>query len=324
MERVLAGRRLDRHEAAIRSGRQILVRAALLELERLRTPSLFEPPLPHGYGRRAVEYLARHGEPFSRLLELVAGDEVPPALATDLFAVELAGASPAALGRAWTRLEAEAATVVEDLVQLETVTAEARRSVVAPSASGLLQRIWFREEGGGSAAEEARESVPLAEVEPFVNAVPWYESVEDAIERLGEPEERSQDMARQQPGSYRWTPIDGRFRPAADLFVVPLELRALERRAAIGASCLFRLVSGAWRPTPGRLVLVRHRDILDPELGGSTTVRLWDGLAPRAGEWGEMRVVLRPASDDPGFGPMELSVDEGDLDLIAEMVEVLG
>lgn len=323
MEGVLAGRRLDRRRAAIRSGREILVRAALVELERLRTPGLFEPPLPHGHGRRAVEYLARHGEPFSRLLELVARDDVPPALATDPRAAELAGASPAALGRAWARLESEAISVVEDLAQLEVVTAEALGTVVAPSTSGLLQRSWFRAEDGAFPARETRELVPLDEVRPFANAVPFYETVDEAAERLGEPEERSQEAARQHPGGYRWTGIDGRLRPATDLFVVALELRALERRVPVGSFCLFRMVAGGWRPSPGRLVLVRHRDILDPELGGSTTVRLWDGFVPQAGEWEGLRAVLRPASSDPRFGPLELSMDEGDLDLIAEMVEIL-
>lgn len=69
---------------------------------------------------------------------------------------------------------------------------------------------------------------------------------------------------------------------------------------------------------------MRHRDILDPELGDSLTLRIWDGAVAQGGDWGGLRIVLRSASNDARFGPIVLEIEEGDLDLIAEVVEILG
>ncbi len=106
------------------------------------------------------------------------------------------------------------------------------------------------------------------------------------------------------------------------MFVTQVVGRSMEPRIPDGAWCLFRsLVEGTRQ---GRVVLVQHRDIHDPETGGSYTVKRYGSRkeSDGAGSWRHSEIRLVP--ENPEFPPIILrDVRDDEFHVIAEMVEVL-
>jgi hypothetical protein len=76
----------------------------------------------------------------------------------------------------------------------------------------------------------------------------------------------------------------------------------------------------------GKIVLVQHRSIEDPDTGGHYTIKIYQSekVASEDGGWQHSRITLKPYSNDPNYKPIVLEVENGDeVAVIAEMVEVL-
>ena len=86
--------------------------------------------------------------------------------------------------------------------------------------------------------------------------------------------------------------------------------------------CLFRsTVTGSRQ---GRIVLVEHRSIHDPETGGSYTVKRYESEKEPDGEGGWRHQAIRLLPENPEFEPFVLKgTSEGEVSVIAELVEVL-
>ncbi len=121
-----------------------------------------------------------------------------------------------------------------------------------------------------------------------------------------------------------WVALSGRTQPSQGLFVAQVVGESMNRRIPNGAWCLWRASPGGTRQ--GKIVLAQHRDILDPELGGRYTVKLYDSdkIPSEDGGWVHSVVRLKPDSTDPSFETIILeSLEEGELTIVAELVEVL-
>ena len=71
---------------------------------------------------------------------------------------------------------------------------------------------------------------------------------------------------------------------------------------------------------------MEHRDIADPDLGGSFTLKIWQSAKTEGadGSWQHDEILLRPDSTDSVYEPIRLSSNsDGDVRAIAELVEVL-
>jgi SOS-response transcriptional repressor LexA len=92
-------------------------------------------------------------------------------------------------------------------------------------------------------------------------------------------------------------------------------------RISSGAWCLFRSPVEGTRQ--GKVVLVEHHDIDDPETGGRYTVKRYRSHKTTDPEgWRHVEVRLEPAN--PAFRPIVLrETDEGAVRVVAELVEVL-
>jgi len=143
------------------------------------------------------------------------------------------------------------------------------------------------------------------EAEPFVNCIPLY-SLAAAAGSFGDA---------QTPEAEAWVAPNGRVRPASGLFVAQVVGESMNRRIPNGAFCIFRTpVEGS---RTGRVLLVQHREISDPDTGGSYTVKLYERVSPDA-------VLLTPETDVDGYEPIEVNAPADDVRVIAELVEVLG
>ena len=106
------------------------------------------------------------------------------------------------------------------------------------------------------------------------------------------------------------------------MFVARVVGRSMEPLIPDGAWCLFRSpVEGSRQ---GRVVLVEHHDIHDPETGASYTVKRYqsDKTEDATGGWRHTEIRLKP--ENPEFVAIVLrNVPEGEVRVVAELVEVL-
>jgi len=157
--------------------------------------------------------------------------------------------------------------------------------------------------------------VPPEEVEPYVNAVPLFD-LEAAAGDFSDFQ-HVEDCTWVRPPDY--------VRPSEGLFIARVVGESMNRRIPNGAWCLFQRPGGGTRE--GRIVLVQHRDIQDPDTGGSYTVKRYHGEKrddPDTG-WRHARIVLSPESNDARYEPITLEGDlAADFQVVGEFRAVIG
>ena len=74
----------------------------------------------------------------------------------------------------------------------------------------------------------------------------------------------------------------------------------------------------------GKTVLVQLRDAIDPETGERYTLKRYESKKVRDGDsWRHTEITLKPIN--PEFEPIVLThADEGEVAVVAELVEVVG
>ncbi len=126
-------------------------------------------------------------------------------------------------------------------------------------------------------------------------------------------------------GADDWVALPDWVRPQSGLFVAQVIGESMNRRIPNGSWCLFRANPAGTRE--GKIVVVQHRSISDPETGGRYTVKVYESekVPTEDGGWRHKRITLRPDSDRPGFESIEISVHEGQEGflVVAEMLMVL-
>ena len=121
---------------------------------------------------------------------------------------------------------------------------------------------------------------------------------------------------------FAWVVVETRRRLRHGMFVAQVAGRSMEPDIPDDSYCLFAAPVAGTRQ--GKTVLVQLRDAADPESGERYTVKRYQ--SEKSGD-GDLRrhskIILKPAN--PDFEPIVLTgVEEGSLQVIAEVVEVLG
>ena len=128
-----------------------------------------------------------------------------------------------------------------------------------------------------------------------------------------------------QDGGAEWVALPDWVRPQPGLFVAQVVGESMNRRIPNGSWCLFRAKPGGTRE--GKVVVVEHRSISDPETGGQYTIKVYasEKIAAEDGGWRHQRITLHPDSDRPEFEPLVIQVaaDEDGFSVVAEMLMVL-
>jgi DUF2075 family protein len=126
-------------------------------------------------------------------------------------------------------------------------------------------------------------------------------------------------------GATDWVELPDWVHPQPGLFVAQVVGESMNRRIPNGAWCLFRANPTGSRE--GKVVVVQHRSIADPETGGKYTVKVYSSekVPAEEGGWRHRRITLRPDSDRPGFNPIVIEVGDGEdgFVVVAEMLMVL-
>jgi type I restriction enzyme R subunit len=153
----------------------------------------------------------------------------------------------------------------------------------------------------GLAEERYRTCVPLTSLKAAAGAFSDPQHVED--------------------GDYEWVAVESSRRLGPGMFVAQVVGASMEPAIPDGSYCLFRAPVEGTRQ--GKTVLVQLRDAADPETGQRYTVKRYrSSKATEDDSWRHGRITLEPVN--PDFEPIVLTgADEGELQVIAELVEVL-
>ena len=182
---------------------------------------------------------------------------------------------------------------------------------------GTESLSWFRLPGATAAEDEPAVSgwrlLSDEDAEPYVNCVPLY-SLQAAAGAFSEG---------QAPEREGWVAVETKRKLREGMFAAQVVGHSMEPRIPDGAYCLFQHpVTGS---RDGRIVLVQHHAISDPETGGQYTVKRYASSKETGpdGSWTHTKITLQPLN--PGYEPMELEpADEGEVAVLAEVIEVLG
>jgi SOS-response transcriptional repressor LexA len=114
-------------------------------------------------------------------------------------------------------------------------------------------------------------------------------------------------------------PLDRKVRPAD--FLAQVRGHSMEPTIPDGSWCLFR--SNVVGSRNGRVLLVQHRSITDPEHGGRFTVKRYRSEKVAAQDsWEHASVALVP--DNPAYGTIDIDPQQSrDLRIIAEFIDLL-
>ncbi len=150
--------------------------------------------------------------------------------------------------------------------------------------------------------------------ERYVSCVPLV-PLKAAAGAFGEPQHIEED-------GFEWVVVESRHRLRRGMFAAQVVGRSMEPAIPDGSWCLFRApVEGSRQ---GKTVLVELRDQIDPETSQRYTVKRYESERVVEGDsWRHSKITLKPVN--PDFEPIVLTgTDEGDLQVIAEFLEVLG
>ena len=148
------------------------------------------------------------------------------------------------------------------------------------------------------------------DVDAFVNCIPLM-TLKAAAGGFGE----SFDVE-----TAEWVAPESKRRIQHGMFIAQVVGKSMEPRIPDGAYCLFQ--SPVIGSRTNRILLVKHRAIYDPETGGSFTVKKFDSTQVKGKEADRTGTIyLRPLN--PAFQPIVVE-DGSDVEVVAEMVEVLG
>jgi SOS-response transcriptional repressor LexA len=158
------------------------------------------------------------------------------------------------------------------------------------------------------------EVVQSDKVQPFDSAAPIYD-LKAAAGDFSQYQEVS---------DFDWVRLPDHIRANESFFVIQVMGESMNRKIPNGSWCLFRSELGGSRE--GKIVLVEHRDLRDPDTGGTYTVKQYSSekRVDADGVWSHTRITLKPLTTAYGYKDLVLEPESaGDLRVIGEFLSVL-
>lgn len=151
------------------------------------------------------------------------------------------------------------------------------------------------------------------EIKPYGDAVPVYDikvaagyfSDSKIAEELG------------------WAKLPKPHKPSEEYFVCQVNGESMNKRIPNGSWCLFRKYTGGSRE--GKIVLVKHNDIHDPDFGAGYTVKKYTSSKRNEGDsWQHTSIVLKPDSNSAEYKEIVLEeVQSQELKVVGVFIGVL-
>lgn len=156
--------------------------------------------------------------------------------------------------------------------------------------------------------------ISASDVTPADNAVPF---IELAVAAGGFAEGFADTPSLEQAET--WISLPNIYRAGSGLFAVRVIGESMNRRIPSGSLCLFEAVPGGSRN--GRVMLVYHRDIQDPENHGGLTVKVYrsEKVTSSDGGWRHTRITLGCDTLEEGYEDIVLNdAQAGELQVLGE------
>lgn len=137
------------------------------------------------------------------------------------------------------------------------------------------------------------------DVIPYINSIPIYD-LKVAAGNFSEL---------QTVTDCEWIVLPKNYKPSNDLFACKVIGESMNKIIPNGSICMFRKYSGGSRD--GKIVLVEHTSIQDPDFGSGYTVKEYRSKKEVTQDlWSHQSITLKPLSDNPEYEDIELSEDE--------------
>lgn len=121
---------------------------------------------------------------------------------------------------------------------------------------------------------------------------------------------------------YEWVELPDIFSTSEGMFVMQVVGESMNKRIPNGAWCLFKSNPSGTRNS--KIVLVEHRDIVDPDHGGSFTVKRYHSEKQiQNDEKVNLKITLSPETNAYGYKPIIIENPDDGFRVIAEFVAVL-
>ncbi len=107
-------------------------------------------------------------------------------------------------------------------------------------------------------------------------------------------------------------------------FVTRVVGESMNRRIPNGSWCLFK--SNPVGSRQGKVVIVQHRNIQDPDNGGQFTIKVYHSTKRvEEDSWEHTSITLKPDSNIPGYKDIIIDGDEAEaLSVRGELIAILG
>jgi phage repressor protein C with HTH and peptisase S24 domain len=114
-----------------------------------------------------------------------------------------------------------------------------------------------------------------------------------------------------------WVQLPEHINTTQGMFVTRVVGESMNKRIINGSWCLFKANPGGSRN--GKIVLVQHRDIEDPDHGGTYTVKTYHSeKIEEEGMLVNQRIVLKPETNAYGYSPIVVESDGEELVVVGE------
>lgn len=168
-------------------------------------------------------------------------------------------------------------------------------------------RDYFKKHIRTYSSQKSIKYLEISEAIPYTNSIPLFDLKAAA----------GNFSALQTIKDCKWIVPTANYKPSKDLFACKIEGESMNKIIPNGSICLFRKYSGGSRN--GKIVLVEHSSIQDPDYGSGYTVKEYHSQKISDGEqWSHEKITLKPLSTEPKFAPMEFHENE------AQMLKVIG
>lgn len=155
--------------------------------------------------------------------------------------------------------------------------------------------------------------VPFDEARPYKAHVPIY----DLRAAAGDFSET------QTVEDFQWVELPEHINVSEGMFVMCVVGESMNRRIPNGSWCLFKANPGGTRN--GKVVVVQHRDIEDPDHGGSYTVKTYHSEKTTDDDTVvNKKITLKPDTNAFGYSPIVLEDASEELVVVGEYLVVVG
>lgn len=145
--------------------------------------------------------------------------------------------------------------------------------------------------------------LPKEKVIPFENSIPIYD-LKAAAGNFSELQIVPENF-----NDYDWVALPSRYKPSRDLFACTVVGESMNKIIPSGSICLFRKYSGGSRN--GKIVLVEHTSIQDPDFGSGYTVKEYHSTKHMDNDyWEHQSITLKPLSDNSEYKDIAIAADE--------------